>query len=76
MRLCLNGQAGADGQPYAKKLYDWCITEGLQIIGTTVGDREECQIIIEDGKVKEDRTITLKTKEPIVTALKFSGDFK
>jgi hypothetical protein len=40
---------------------DWLIEQGLQNIGTTVGDREECTIIIEDGLVAENRTIT-KTK--------------
>jgi len=39
---------------------EWLIQEGLQNIGTTVGHREECQIIISDGKVAENRTITKK----------------
>tara|TARA_R110002074_G_scaffold105742_4_gene228402 strand:+ start:32 stop:1390 length:1359 start_codon:yes stop_codon:yes gene_type:complete len=43
-----------------KVFNDWLVAEGLQNIGTTVGDREECQIIIEDGKVLQDRRIQKK----------------
>jgi predicted ATP-binding protein involved in virulence len=42
---------------------NWLIKEGLQNIGTTVGDRKECSIIIEDGLISEDRTIT-KNSQP------------
>lgn len=35
----------------------WLETEGLQAIATRVSTGSECQIIIEDGRVKEDEDI-------------------
>tara|TARA_R100000655_G_scaffold96594_1_gene139144 strand:- start:752 stop:2077 length:1326 start_codon:yes stop_codon:yes gene_type:complete len=47
-----------------KHFNEWLIEEGLQILGTIVGDSDQAQIVIEDGLVAEDRTIKLKPKQP------------
>ena len=45
-----------------KEFDQWLRAEGLQNIGTIVGDRDECQIIIEDGMITEDRSIKFTKK--------------
>jgi len=58
-----------------QKFDAWLKAEGLQNIGTIVGKREECQIIIEDGIIEEDRTIKINTP-PVPTGNGWGAEFK